>query len=69
MLGGYDGTRDRAEVWRSTDGLNWELVTSQAPWSARSGASAIVFRDRLYLIGGGQLDAAGQRRVVHSRWH
>jgi hypothetical protein len=66
ILGGYDGARDRAEVWRSTDGLSWQRVVSQAPWSARSGAKAIVFRDRLLLIGGGQLDGPASNEVWSS---
>lgn len=57
ILGGYDAQRrETSEVWRSTDGLNWEKVLDRAPWSPRSGASAAVFRNRLYLIGGGRID-------------
>ena len=56
MLGGYDGTRDTAEVWKSTDGLHWDQAVHAAPWSPREGAKAIVFKGRIYLIGGGLLD-------------
>lgn len=63
LMGGYDGDRDRAEVWRSTDGLQWELVLAQAPWSPRSGARAIVFRDRMYLIGGSVLDGPASNDI------
>lgn len=56
ILGGYDGSNETASVWRSSDGLEWHEVTERAPWSPREGASAIVFRDRLFLLGGGELD-------------
>lgn len=63
ILGGWNGQRETSEVWRSTDGLAWELVTRQAPWSPRIGAKAIVFRDRLYLIGGARLDGPSSNDV------
>jgi hypothetical protein len=56
IIGGFDGTNASAEVWRSTDGLVWTRVVERAPWSPRSGARALVFRERLYLIGGGVVD-------------
>lgn len=58
ILGGYDGARHRASVWRSTDGLAWNEVVQAAPLSERAGAKAIVFNNRLYLIGGGLIDGA-----------
>lgn len=58
LLGGYDGRGETAGVWRSTDGLRWERVVERAPWSARSGAKAIAFAGRLWLLGGGVLDGA-----------
>lgn len=63
LLGGWNGERETSEVWRSTDGLDWQLVTRQAPWSPRSGAGAIVFRDRLFLIGGGQINGTNSNDV------
>ncbi len=58
IFGGYDGTQHRASVWRSIDGIAWAEVVGVAPWSPRAGAKAIVFRDRLFLIGGGLIDGA-----------
>jgi hypothetical protein len=40
------------EVWSSTDGLTWELVTKQAGWSPRLAAGAVVFKGRLWVLGG-----------------
>ncbi len=40
------------DVWRSTDGAEWELRTEDAPWEPRAGGAAIVRDDVLYLFGG-----------------
>lgn len=40
------------DVWRSSDGVHWEEVTSNAPFTARSGHQLVVYRDQLFLIGG-----------------
>jgi N-acetylneuraminic acid mutarotase len=40
------------DVWKSTDGRNWELVTNNAPWEARSGMRVVIKNDYLYLMGG-----------------
>lgn len=66
LLGGYDGRREISSVWRSRDGLDWELVVERAPWSPRSGASAVVFRERLFLIGGGVIDGPQSREIWSS---
>lgn len=66
MLGGFDGSRECADVWRSVDGLKWERVVERAPWSARSSPKAVVFRDRLYLLGGGVIDGPNSNDVWSS---
>jgi hypothetical protein len=40
------------EVWCSTDGAAWELTTPSAGWSPRIAAGAVVFRDRMWILGG-----------------
>lgn len=40
------------DVWRSTDGRRWQRVVAAAPWSPRSDAHMIAFRDTLWLVGG-----------------
>jgi hypothetical protein len=40
------------DVWRSSDGTNWRRVVVQAPWSPRSDARLVSFRDSLWLLGG-----------------
>lgn len=41
------------DVWVSDDGAAWTRVTEGAPWSPRGFAAAAVFRDHIYLVGGG----------------
>jgi len=40
------------DVWSSRDGVNWTLLTDDAPWAGRAGLSAIVFRDEIYVMAG-----------------
>lgn len=56
LIGGYNRQQhETAEVWRSVDGLKWELMP-KAPWSPRASPGVVVFRDRLYVIGGQKID-------------
>lgn len=41
-----------SEVWSSTDGKNWKHVTPKAEWSPRAAAGAVVFKDRMWILGG-----------------
>ncbi len=43
---------DLNDVWSSADGLHWTRVTAHAPFSARGGHSTVVFKNKIYLIGG-----------------
>lgn len=40
------------DVWRSSDGYTWELVTASAPWKPRMWPSTVVYDGRLYVVGG-----------------
>ena len=40
------------EVWSSRDGAHWEQATPQAPWGPRVAAGAVVFRGKMWLLGG-----------------
>ncbi len=40
------------DVWKSADGVNWELLTASAPWAPRAGAAVVVKDGYLYLLGG-----------------
>lgn len=41
------------DVWSSADGQNWKLEVAHAAWSPRAYHQAVVFKDKLYLLGGG----------------
>jgi hypothetical protein len=56
LLGGYDGQRYYHDVWNSVDAVHWTRVTADAAWSARDVDLAVVFHDRLWVIGGGVID-------------
>lgn len=40
------------DVWRSMDGINWEPLVENAPWPARAGLSAVVYKNEIYIMGG-----------------
>lgn len=41
------------DVWCSEDGKNWELVTANAGWSKRPYLQAVVYDDKIWVMGGG----------------
>ena len=40
------------DVWCSEDGVNWKQVTGAAGWAPRLWFSAVVYRDRMWVLGG-----------------
>jgi hypothetical protein len=48
VIGG-DGHTD---VWSSSDGFRWTRATADAPWGRRYKPYVVVFKDRLWLMGG-----------------
>ncbi len=42
----------QADVWSSADGIHWEKVTDRVPWHPRLWFSSVVYRDRMWVIGG-----------------
>jgi len=40
------------DIWSSEDGENWTLALTRAPFSKRSFLKSIVFKDKLWVIGG-----------------
>ncbi len=45
----YHATND---VWCSADGIHWEEVTAEAPWSPRLWFSAVTYRHQMWVLGG-----------------
>jgi hypothetical protein len=57
MLGGFDGKNYYNDVWNSADGVTWTRVAEKTPWEARNTYNRVViFKDKLWLIGGGKID-------------
>lgn len=42
------------EVWWSTDGTQWQQATQKAGWTPRLAAGAVVFKDRMWILGGSE---------------
>lgn len=40
------------DVWSSEDGVNWVEETRDAPWHPRIWFSSVVYRDRIWVLGG-----------------
>jgi len=41
-----------SDVWSSTDGTNWTLVTDNAPWGERSSGEVVIYENKMWLMGG-----------------
>jgi hypothetical protein len=57
LLGGWfngrlPGHSAGSEVWSSADGVRWERATGRAGWGPRLAAGAVVFRGRIWVLGG-----------------
>ena len=54
VMGGTDGTTSTSynDVWSSPDGVNWTLVTPNAPWQERENYTTVVNNNEMYVIGG-----------------
>ena len=55
------------DVWCSEDGVNWTLVTPSAAWKPRLWFSAVVYRDRMWVLGGWSEEAGNFGDVWHSK--
>jgi hypothetical protein len=54
LFGGTNGTTIFSDIWKSTDGASWSLVTpSSSIASARYGHAAVVYNNRIWVVGGG----------------
>lgn len=40
------------DVWCSEDGVTWTQLTESAPWHPRLWFSSVVYRDRMWVLGG-----------------
>ena len=49
LMPGYSASN---EVWSSTNGLDWHLISESAGWSPRLAAGSAVFQDKMWILGG-----------------
>lgn len=78
VMGGYNpgkvsGDTYLEDVWSSSDGENWELISDNAPWLGRRGHASLVFDDgsgeAIYLIGGFVVnESTGYREYRNDVW-
>jgi hypothetical protein len=54
LIGGYNPSPDN-DVWVSEDGITW-LYTGKAKFSPRGWHGAVVFKGKLYVMGGSPLN-------------
>ena len=40
------------QVWSSTDGIKWDQVTDNAGWTPRITSGLVVFKDKMWILGG-----------------
>jgi hypothetical protein len=55
VMGGSTGSGGfKNDIWSSTDGINWTLVspTSSTPWVGRENHAALVFNNKMWVLGG-----------------
>ncbi|MDP1800509.1 MAG: LamG-like jellyroll fold domain-containing protein [Bacteroidota bacterium] len=76
IIGGGTYNWDRKyynDVWSSSDGINWTLVTHQAPWAAREFHEVIVYNNAMWIIGGYDGNTGNRKDVWYSEdgatWH
>jgi len=56
VMGGTDGQRHYfGDVWSSTDGKTWSLVTDSAGWGPRAAFAAVVHDSMIWVMGGTNL--------------
>ena len=67
--GRLPGHQPSREVWWSSDGARWEQA-KPAAWSARMGAGAVVFKNRMWILGGTEdyLFAKDDKRLKNDVW-
>lgn len=51
-INGGGAAAETDEVWFSADGASWSLATSAPGWAKRNYCGAVVFQDKLWVLGG-----------------
>lgn len=72
ILGGTTGVNPLVlfnDVWRSENGEDWVRVEEESPWSARSDAGVVVWKDKLWLVGGWLGRPDGVNAYANDVWY
>jgi hypothetical protein len=59
VIAGYGADGEKSDVWSSTNGQQWTLVTEDAGFGARQYLTAAVLNGRIYIMGGFYTGEAG----------
>jgi len=62
--GRLPGCEASNEVWSSSNGVNWELVTEHAQWSPRMAAALVEFKGKLWMMGGTEIYHKGNDKNI-----
>lgn len=52
------------DIWCTKKGVNWIQVTPNAPWTGRSGHTAVVYDNKLWVMGGGYYEGYPRGHTV-----
>jgi hypothetical protein len=55
------------DVWNSTDGKNWTLVTDKVPWGPRALHYTVVHAEKIWVIGGQTVPGFAQSEEIFYR--
>lgn len=57
------------DVWSSEDGKTWTREAEHAPWAPRIWFSGVVYRDRIWVLGGWTKEPNDNPRNLGDVWH
>ncbi len=55
------------DIWFSEDGVNWKKTKNNPPWEGREDHAAIVFKDKIWVLGGMTLDWLWKNDIWYSK--
>ena len=55
------------DVWNSADGKSWRLVNNAVPWAPRALHYTLVFKNRIWVMGGQTMPGFARSREVFYR--
>lgn len=73
LMGGWYGDHkpfasSSNQVWSSSDGAAWHCATKAAAWSPRLGAGGVVFKGRMWILGGIDRYFDGEKFLRNDVW-